>query len=113
MMLQHIIYSISTIPSWPKIHHILCRIRSVFFFFFFQAEDGIRDLTVTGVQTCALPISLTVATVTVNGYVVTVTLLPCVLIVPLYPFTVTVATVRVISMFAVPFFPPTDRKSVV
>src|SRR2546430_12080516 len=25
-------------------------------FFFFQAEDGIRDLTVTGVQTCALPI---------------------------------------------------------
>src|SRR2546430_9183635 len=27
-------------------------------FFFFQAEDGIRDLTVTGVQTCALPISL-------------------------------------------------------
>src|SRR2546430_6937530 len=26
------------------------------FFFFFQAEDGIRDLTVTGVQTCALPI---------------------------------------------------------
>src|SRR5204862_4101592 len=28
------------------------------FFFFFQAEDGIRDLYVTGVQTCALPISL-------------------------------------------------------
>src|SRR5690349_22958945 len=27
-------------------------------FFFFQAEDGIRDLYVTGVQTCALPISL-------------------------------------------------------
>src|SRR5207248_4347626 len=26
-------------------------------FFFFQAEDGIRDRTVTGVQTCALPIS--------------------------------------------------------
>src|SRR5689334_24690982 len=26
-------------------------------FFFFQAEDGIRDGTVTGVQTCALPIS--------------------------------------------------------
>src|SRR5207245_8140951 len=26
-------------------------------FFFFQAEDGIRDATVTGVQTCALPIS--------------------------------------------------------
>src|SRR5690606_3660774 len=28
----------------------------VFFFFFFQAEDGIRDFHVTGVQTCALPI---------------------------------------------------------
>src|SRR2546428_13032711 len=27
------------------------------YFFFFQAEDGIRDLIVTGVQTCALPIS--------------------------------------------------------
>src|SRR2546429_1427021 len=26
------------------------------FFFFFQAEDGIRDVAVTGVQTCALPI---------------------------------------------------------
>src|SRR3989442_8179619 len=29
----------------------------VVFFFFFQAEDGIRDADVTGVQTCALPIS--------------------------------------------------------
>src|SRR6266511_4322213 len=29
----------------------------VLFFFFFQAEDGIRDFHVTGVQTCALPIS--------------------------------------------------------
>src|SRR2546422_3728572 len=28
------------------------------FFFFFQAEDGIRDVAVTGVQTCALPIYL-------------------------------------------------------
>src|SRR5690606_40440180 len=31
------------------------------FFFFFQAEDGIRDFHVTGVQTCALPISAAVA----------------------------------------------------
>src|SRR2546422_11378140 len=30
---------------------------SLLFFFFFQAEDGIRDVAVTGVQTCALPIS--------------------------------------------------------
>src|SRR6267378_4506017 len=29
---------------------------SLFYFFFFQAEDGIRGLYVTGVQTCALPI---------------------------------------------------------
>src|SRR5699024_11886443 len=33
---------------------IMCR---QYFFFFFQAEDGIRDRNVTGVQTCALPIS--------------------------------------------------------
>src|SRR5699024_980731 len=32
----------------------------LFFVFFFQAEDGIRDRNVTGVQTCALPISLIV-----------------------------------------------------
>src|SRR5579862_10068555 len=37
----------------------MCNCRSVVkvFVFFFQAEDGIRDGTVTGVQTCALPIS--------------------------------------------------------
>src|SRR2546430_4115861 len=34
----------------------LWKVRHVLLFFFFQAEDGIRDLTVTGVQTCALPI---------------------------------------------------------
>src|SRR5205809_7220700 len=34
-----------------------------FFFFFFQAEDGIRDVAVTGVQTCALPISCNDASV--------------------------------------------------
>src|SRR2546422_6958622 len=34
------------------LHH-LC----TYIFFFFQAEDGIRDVAVTGVQTCALPIS--------------------------------------------------------
>src|SRR5207248_8198825 len=37
---------------------VLCDYIQIFFFvFFFQAEDGIRDRTVTGVQTCALPIS--------------------------------------------------------
>src|SRR3989442_8281078 len=45
------------------VHVLLCVswmfLDSVFvlFFFFFQAEDGIRDADVTGVQTCALPIS--------------------------------------------------------
>src|SRR5436190_2330382 len=34
----------------------------LFFFFFFQAEDGIRDHCVTGVQTCALPIWRTIRT---------------------------------------------------
>src|SRR5690606_41164570 len=34
-------------PRWSLMH----------LFFFFQAEDGIRDFHVTGVQTCALPIS--------------------------------------------------------
>src|SRR5437667_3563167 len=40
-------------------HYIMSRYRLVLrfvFFFFFQAEDGIRDRDVTGVQTCALPI---------------------------------------------------------
>ena len=32
------------------------KIDNNFFIFFFQAEDGIRDWSVTGVQTCALPI---------------------------------------------------------
>src|SRR5438093_7418584 len=34
-----------------------CRLSRLFLFFFFQAEDGIRDWSATGVQTCALPIS--------------------------------------------------------
>src|SRR5437763_11709652 len=40
----------------------------VVFFFFFQAEDGIRDTSVTGVQTCALPIfSASAAKASSNG----------------------------------------------
>src|SRR3989449_7908815 len=40
-------------------HVIVLAMRATcFFFFFFQAEDGIRDVAATGVQTCALPISL-------------------------------------------------------
>src|SRR3712207_7278308 len=36
-------------------------------FFFFQAEDGIRDIGVTGVQTCALPICASTALVAARG----------------------------------------------
>ena len=39
------------------LHAVLLSI-VILFFFFFQAEDGIRDDLVTGVQTCALPISI-------------------------------------------------------
>src|SRR2546430_4065405 len=35
--------------------------------FFFQAEDGIRDLTVTGVQTCALPIFVVITGLSGSG----------------------------------------------
>src|SRR5207244_4997450 len=43
------------------------------FLFFFQAEDGIRDDLVTGVQTCALPISTTSSTRYVGPFAVTQT----------------------------------------
>src|SRR2546429_4524159 len=36
-------------------------------FFFFQAEDGIRDVAVTGVQTCALPILFALAVATADS----------------------------------------------
>src|SRR5256885_5885917 len=48
----------------------MLRIFYCFFFFFFQAEDGIRDYKVTGVQTCALPIS-TIQNTLVNIYFIT------------------------------------------
>src|SRR5256886_4103469 len=44
-----------TLPPWQN--NMSCLdVTMLCVFFFFQAEDGIRDLTVTGVQTCALPI---------------------------------------------------------
>src|SRR2546426_3334703 len=39
-----------------QLAHLSLSLVSPLFFFFFQAEDGIRDYKVTGVQTCALPI---------------------------------------------------------
>src|SRR2546430_7635884 len=47
----------TVVRSTGAAQHRRTYIRLILFFFFFQAEDGIRDLTVTGVQTCALPIS--------------------------------------------------------
>src|SRR2546429_1300242 len=43
---------------YRSIWRIICEVvYCICVFFFFQAEDGIRDVAVTGVQTCALPIS--------------------------------------------------------
>src|SRR2546430_2743739 len=47
---------ISTMSVWADSVQTRVTKSALLFSFFFQAEDGIRDLTVTGVQTCALPI---------------------------------------------------------
>src|SRR5207237_6144146 len=44
------------VSAFCRIYYIFHYFFLLFFFFFFQAEDGIRDSSVTGVQTCALPI---------------------------------------------------------
>src|SRR2546422_1476729 len=46
-----VVYCLEIILSSTCVNYVV--------FFFFQAEDGIRDVAVTGVQTCALPISST------------------------------------------------------
>src|SRR5699024_10740109 len=43
-------------PMSYKTLALSCKYSRILYFFFFQAEDGIRDRNVTGVQTCALPI---------------------------------------------------------
>src|SRR5699024_11355116 len=48
--------------EWPLVVLAECCVYLVLNCFFFQAEDGIRDRNVTGVQTCALPISLALST---------------------------------------------------
>src|SRR5438309_8191678 len=50
------------VANFCNISFVYIIIYFFFFFFFFQAEDGIRDGTVTGVQTCALPIFQAAAT---------------------------------------------------
>src|SRR6266576_4234325 len=49
----------SMLPVFTSILLLIFWSVSIRFIFFFQAEDGIRELYVTGVQTCALPISVT------------------------------------------------------
>src|SRR2546429_1571055 len=44
------------VVSYESLSSIAAVSDQCFVFFFFQAEDGIRDVAVTGVQTCALPI---------------------------------------------------------
>src|SRR2546426_1471937 len=46
------------------------------FFFFFQAEDGIRDYKVTGVQTCALPICVALLADTIHNFADAATAIP-------------------------------------
>src|SRR5437667_4681945 len=49
--LDYLLFTLSLICCHIYIYFVF-----FFIFFFFQAEDGIRDRDVTGVQTCALPI---------------------------------------------------------
>src|SRR2546430_16928174 len=68
---------------------LTCRI-DICLFFFFQAEDGIRDLTVTGVQTCALPIfdktvNAKLADLSLREITVLVPLLACIVWIGVYP----------------------------
>src|SRR5947209_10846845 len=56
-------------PVWATIWSVLnFPTRPSRLFFFFQAEDGIRDIGVTGVQTCALPISGTDGALRLSGF---------------------------------------------
>src|SRR5256886_3585983 len=59
MRLRMIVLLMSTVVATDSFHIcvlVICMNKEMLLNFFFQAEDGIRDLTVTGVQTCALPI---------------------------------------------------------
>src|SRR5256885_9555819 len=61
----------STMPgnleAWRNLTAKLESTRRFVHIFFFQAEDGIRDYKVTGVQTCALPISLVLLDIQLPG----------------------------------------------
>src|SRR2546429_5603983 len=53
MRMRHVVYLF-----WRLSSNVITLRIDQWYFFFFQAEDGIRDVAVTGVQTCALPISI-------------------------------------------------------
>src|SRR5258706_6425604 len=53
--------------SWKHEYRDAAGLAVAFLCVFFQAEDGIRDWSVTGVQTCALPICLSVKVVEIDG----------------------------------------------
>src|SRR5438093_8215327 len=55
-LLNAFIYACSFMTTWLGSLNVFLLCLLLFVFFFFQAEDGIRDWSVTGVQTCALPI---------------------------------------------------------
>src|SRR5699024_3477755 len=62
------------------------------FFFFFQAEDGIRDRNVTGVQTCALPISIFPTAVPIDEMKVIASELAIVIRVGIFKTTIIIGT---------------------
>src|SRR5258707_11816871 len=50
-------FGLSVVELFDKVQRLQFVLESAIVLFFFQAEDGIRDHCLTGVQTCALPIS--------------------------------------------------------
>src|SRR2546427_6920814 len=85
---------------------------SFFYFFFFQAEDGIRDLTVTGVQTCALPIFM-LGVLRKPAWMSALSALVSAFVVALgvYGMPVKLALISTIYGAAFGIFPIADRKS--
>src|SRR5690606_40895945 len=77
----------------------------LFLFFFFQAEDGIRDFHVTGVQTCALPISWNIL---VGNTIAAVIGVSCALLIanPTEAFSLAVAAAIVLMMTTDSLHPP-------
>src|SRR2546422_1296517 len=84
-MLQYLVVDLSGVQN--ALSALLC-------FFFFQAEDGIRDVAVTGVQTCALPIFLFIGFVFI-AVVVTIDLVAAIVVLAVLAAATAFATVLV------------------